>query len=56
MNFSAIFGLSLSFAVVWFGVVGSPENLKHFLVPNILFVILGGTFAAALIVFPAIRN
>ncbi|MBK7961906.1 MAG: hypothetical protein IPK04_12345 [Bdellovibrionales bacterium] len=52
MNFSAIFGLALSFAVVWFGVVGSPENLKYFLVPNILFVILGGTFSAALIVFP----
>jgi chemotaxis protein MotA len=52
MNFSAIFGLALSAAVVWFGVVGSQANLKVFLVPNILFVILGGTFAAALIVFP----
>lgn len=51
MNFSAILGLALTSAVIWFGVLETPDHLKSLLIPQIVLVVFGGTLSASLAVF-----
>lgn len=52
INGSTILGLVAAFLVIWFGVIAGTARKEIFLDKHALILVLGGTFAAALIAFP----
>jgi chemotaxis protein MotA len=52
INLSTFLGLIAAFCVIWFGVIAGNSRKEIFLDSHALILVLGGTFAAALIAFP----
>ncbi len=53
MNSSTTYGLLIAVGVVYFGITGSTSNFQIFFNEHAAIIVCGGTFAAALVSFPA---
>lgn len=55
MNFSSFLGLCLGVGVMYFALVETTDNLKFFLDPHGILIVVGGTLAAASISYPIVK-
>jgi chemotaxis protein MotA len=53
INFSVLMGIGAAGMVLWYGVLAGTVRKEIFWDPHALILVLGGTFAAAFIAFPA---
>jgi chemotaxis protein MotA len=55
MNFSSFLGLGIGAGVMYFALISTTDNLKFFLDPHGILIVIGGTLAAASISFPILK-
>ena len=55
MNFSSFLGLAFGVSVMYFALTHTTDNLKFFLDPHGILIVVGGTMAAASISFPILK-